>query len=267
MKFKELPLLIKDSNKYFLYRYMSEDKLAFFLKERAIYLTRMDRFKDALEGATPYEISELAHFLSSIPESRNNNIPEDTWTYIKESSELAINEHKAVILARQKERYVSSWYLGLDESYAMWELYAQKGYLIRIPLNVFINSMKDSFKKMRSAFDSADYFVIGEVRYQGFEDMLLNERESLMKFSAFRKSLAFKHEDEYRVVLHTKKGGDSILTPIADKFLNNLRIFASPYFSDSEYERRREYMKVEYSRILQQSNLTKWIRFKDRKPI
>ena len=190
----------------YVYRYFSFEKLIHFLTTGSLYLTRLDQFEDNLEGISPYEINEIRFGLKTKDRPKNPNpaIPEFVRNGQIERARDSLTEIQKKLSFLQKKRFVSCWFLGNVESIGMWDLYASSGFAVRFDREYFQKIIKAGIKYPENIKTGIDLIVVGKVIYQNFDDMMQKEKQSLLKYSVFRKHLSFKHEEEYRVIgFHT----------------------------------------------------------------
>jgi Protein of unknown function (DUF2971) len=258
---------IKDK---FVYRYLSFEKLIHFLSTGSLYLARLDQFEDNLEGISPYEINEIRYSLKLKvkPEYPNPNIPEYVWNRQIKTSKDSLTDVQRKLLDIQKKRFVSCWFLGDVESIGMWDLYANSGFAIRFDREYFQNIIKEGIKYPENLKTGLDLIVIGKVTYQNFDDMLTKEKQSLLKYSVFRKHLSFKHEEEFRLIGFHKEVIESIgleykLGAIIDLEFD---IFANPRMNALSFSTYSEIIKHYSERHkLMESKLKNWLELRNKK--
>ena len=191
-----------DITEKFVYRYLSFEKLVSFLRSNSLYLSRLDKFEDHIEGVSPFYINEIILGLKAAvkPKNPNPNISKQVWDEIIENHKKAVNHYRLNLIKEQKERFVSCWILGDVESLGMWDLYARNGFAIRFERKYFQKLIRENLTNQVDETAKIDLLVAGKVIYQNFDKMMFNELKSGMKYSVFRKHLSFKHENEYRIV-------------------------------------------------------------------
>jgi hypothetical protein len=118
----------------------------------------------------------------------------------------------------------------------MWDIYGKSGFVLRFEQEYFQQLIKDSIKLQKNQTEKIDLLIAGTVQYQNYDEMLFKEKESLIKFSTFRKHIAFKHETEYRIVGFMKE----ILDLAGLKFLPELKdlkfeIIANPRLDSFQF--------------------------------
>tara|TARA_R110002096_G_scaffold429096_1_gene641592 strand:- start:180 stop:995 length:816 start_codon:yes stop_codon:yes gene_type:complete len=247
----------------YTYRYLSLEKLIHFLETGSIYLSRLDKFEDNLEGISPYEIKDL---LSNSDNAQQNLIEKphvvgEIWnSQIKKHKEI-VKLIREKLIQNQKDKYVSCWILGDVESIGMWDLYGKNGFVIRFEKKTFQNLIKKNISHPRNINKNLELIISGKVIYQNFDEMETMEKESLLKYSVFRKHLSFKHEKEYRVVGYSK---DSETTGI-EYFLGNpnqldFQILTSPRMNKFTFDTYKKILLkyINYTKI-SPSKLKIWL--------
>lgn len=249
------------SEKY-VYRYISFEKLIDFLKTGSLWFARMDTFEDNLEGFSPLEISELMLMFQKIPfEFRKGEL----WEEWSQKRKLKLQSIREKLIPVQASNFVNCWILGNTESIGMWDLYGRNGFCIRFKRKVLQNLIKSRIKFQTETFSPSDLLVAGKVNYQDYEQMIWNEKENLLKYAGFRKHIAFKHEDEYRIIIRSKSIKElGIYYSLGKIEIVKFNILASP--------RMKEYQRITYQDIiwkyqpkleLEESKLKPWLEFKN----
>jgi hypothetical protein len=258
----------KEIKKKYVYRYLTIEKLVDFLDTGELFLTRLDKFEDNLENIEPYDINELKFQsgLTEKPQNANPNIPEHQWDELIKISRAGLVQIQKSLQEKQKHRFVSCWILNDVESFAMWDIYGKSGFAIRFERSYFQKLIKDSIEIQKGKTDEIDLLVVGKVVYQNFDEMLLKEKESLLKFSVFRKHLSFNHESEYRIVGYMKE----ILDVPGLRFkLPNIEdldfdIIANPRLDGFQFDKYKGILsKYSQKHPLTESELKIWLEFRN----
>ncbi|OYX83917.1 MAG: hypothetical protein B7Y83_09935 [Flavobacteriales bacterium 32-34-25] len=258
----------KEITEKYVYRYLTIEKLIDFLDTNSIYLARLDKFEDNLENIEPFDINQLKFLTLSKPENANPEIPESFWVENIEKSKIKFKEIQNYLIEKQKKRYVSCWILSDVESFGMWDTYGKSGFVIRFEREYFQKIIKEYTQKQTDPTSKIDLMVVGKVFYQNFEKMLIKEKESLLRFSAFRKHLSFAHESEYRIVGFTNETEDEIGLRFKLPNINELdfEIFANPKLTTFQFQ---QYSKIIEKYIktqkLKESELKNWLEFRNMK--
>ena len=250
----------------YVYRYLTIEKLIDFLDTNTIFLARLDTFEDNLENIEPYDVNQLKFLYLSKPVDANPEISDSIWDEVIEKSKKKFKEIKNYLIEKQKKRFVSCWILNDVESFGMWDTYGKSGFVIRFEREYFQKIIRESKDLQIEPTNKIDLLVVGKVFYQNFEKMLENEKESLMRFSAFRKHLSFKHESEYRIVGFTKECENDI--GLRFKLPNietlNFEIFANPRLSSFQFQQYKKIIdKYSKTKTLKESELKNWLEFRN----
>ena len=87
-----------------------------------------------------------------------------------------------------------------------------------------------------------------------------------MRYSAFRKHIAFKHEEEYRVVIQKVEYNDKLGIEYCLGEIDKLdfELFANPRMSKFSIDKHKRILsKFSKKHILNESKLKPWLKFKD----
>ncbi|WP_323756094.1 hypothetical protein [Roseivirga sp.] len=195
---------IVPSDKLFLYRYITIDKLMDCLLNKRFPLTRLNLFEDKLEGITPQNLSlnlasdkigkEIAPWIGEIVNHITLNI-----------NPIKRNSLRRQKLDFQKYNFASCWFVNDHESVAMWQLYSSPDSIaIKIPVNSFLGEL-DSKR-----FDLTGYnhkkIRYGSVKYYRFDDIgSLSQLVTNENIQGFLKDKSFSHESEFRVILSVEE--------------------------------------------------------------
>jgi len=154
-----------------LWRYMSMEKLASLLKEKALYFCRADLFEDPLEGT---QSKATLDYRPKLFEGAT-----DSWIH-KTMPMLDARIRKCV--------YVNCWHNNKSESGYMWDIYAKdnKGIAIKSSLNRIRNAILDKERE----------FLLSPVNYIDFEKDHTSDANSFYAF--FYKDKSFFNEREFR---------------------------------------------------------------------
>lgn len=256
----------------FVYRYFSIEKFIDFLETNSIYLARLDTFEDSLENIDPYDILEISFLIQAIKDLESDNVnpelPQPKETYIK-SEKSKLKKIQEDLIDKQKYRFASCWVLNNVESFAMWDMYAKNGIVIRFKRKYFEQIIEKSISSQEFKTDNSDYLVIGKVSYQDYNPLKVFGKEDKMhiKYSAFRKHLSFKHEDEYRIVLFTenyKALGIKYKIPNIESL--EIEVFASPRISNFQFNQFQNIINKYSNKVkLKESELKNFLDFKSLK--
>ncbi len=177
-----------------IWRFLDLAKFISMLKERALYMTRADKFEDQFEGA-----------VCSLEDS--NKYDEALTDYYSEclegkpvNEQLIKDEHYAIQMIR-KNSFLSCWYEGPYESIAMWRLYASGKDSKGVAVKTTVGRLKKAIGR---------YVEIGRIDYIDYSKEWPNANEAL-----WRKRLSFDYEHEVRVRVITEGG----LSPTPPEFM------------------------------------------------
>ncbi|MEI7508999.1 MAG: DUF2971 domain-containing protein [Flavobacterium sp.] len=255
----------KEITEKYVYRYLTIEKLIDFLDTNSIYLARLDTFEDNLENIEPYDINQLKFLTLSKPDDANPEMPESFWEELIEKSKIRLKEIQNYLIEKQRKRFVSCWILSDVESFGMWDTYGKSGFVVRFDRVYFQKIIEESIDLQIEPTNKIDLLVAGKVFYQDFEKMLPNEKKSLLRFSAFRKHLSFKHESEYRIVGFTDKNENETGLRFKLPEIENLdfEIFANPRLSSFQFQQYKKiiekYLKADK---LKESELKNFLEFR-----
>ena len=177
-----------------IWRFLDLAKFISLLKERALFMTRADKFEDQFEGAVctladsdKYDAA-LSDYFSEVLEGK------------PVGDQLFENEHHAIQLIR-KNSFLSCWFEGSYESIAMWRLYASGKESKGVAVKSTVGRLKIAIGKP---------VEIGRIEYIDYSKEWPNANEAL-----WRKRLSFEYEHEVRVRIITEGG----LSPNPPEFL------------------------------------------------
>lgn len=174
-----------------IWRYLDFPKFVSLLKDRALFMTRADKFDDVFEGAV-CELKDEQQYNQALAEYYSSFL-EGTQSVAR----LVTESHIANELIRMNS-YISCWNESHHESMAMWRLYASS----HEPKGVAIKSNVGSLRKA-----IGHDVEIGRIQYIDYSKTWLNPNEAL-----WRKRLSFEYEQEVRIRI-TPKGGLSKTPP------------------------------------------------------
>ncbi len=154
-----------------LWRYVDLYRLLDLLQTSELHLTRVDQMEDRWEGA-----------YSSVNVARRPDIYGKDWPAMS----TAFPQMYAYARTRT---FVNCWYMGADESYAMWRLYdaAGKGVAIRT-----------SASRLKSALTGSHLISAAPVSYVDYQTTYIPEGNIF--FPCIHKRKSFAHESEYRLL-------------------------------------------------------------------
>ncbi len=214
----------------YLWRYFDLHKFYSFLKTKDIRFTRMDEFEDPLEGIPLRALLTYVEEKDSelIGEERLSDLILDKSTFGKLSPNMQnrIKNIKAI----QRSSNVSCWFLGNRESMAMWNLYSNEdGVAIKVQASLLIKHFKENYPLI---FNIGAYsFYGGKVHYQDFKSIIYEKDSPIDLKVGLRKDVSYRHEEEFRFVIRTKKGEEampSIYSRIENLADLNMKVICHP---------------------------------------
>jgi hypothetical protein len=163
-----------------IWKYMDFTKFVLLLKN-GLWFSRVDLLEDKFEG----KLSSMSGYLNGIHPGQSKEYDNNVVKSSRNSYEI-----------NRKWYVVNCWNLNKYESIALWSLY------VKGECGVAIQSTYDKLKN--AIYENKDTTRIsGKVKY--------NERKSdkidlsPMVLPAFHKDFIFRHEEEIRFLIHTRK--------------------------------------------------------------
>lgn len=168
-----------------IWRFMDLAKFVSLLKDKALFMTRADRFEDQFEGAVcaeedadRYNEALMVYYAEML---KGNAVPK----------ELFDNERTANRLLRMNS-YINCWYEGEHETMAMWRLYASGKEAKGVAVKTTVGQLKNAI---------GHYVEIGRIEYIDYSIQWPNVNAAL-----WCKSVSFEYEHEVRVRITPEKG-------------------------------------------------------------
>ncbi|AEV32357.1 Protein of unknown function (DUF2971) [Owenweeksia hongkongensis DSM 17368] len=250
---------IETNSPEFIFRYLSWEKLISFITSQNLYLPRLDRFKDNLEGITAYQLVEIlaSHPLLK-PDNPNLTVKqrEDSYRVLLQS----FNKYKLEVQQNQKTTFISCWINSNHESAGLWDNYSDDGFAIKFRRIDFEKIVTQALAET----NSEDNNFIGRVRYFNFHDVFDDEAIMSKVPSFFMKHIGFKYENEYRLILVRPDQRDEQLNLKLECFNPPLfEVIASPYLTNKEFETKAIQLKeINNSIKLIESELKIWMQLR-----
>ncbi len=168
-----------------IWRFMDLAKFVSFLKDKALFLTRADKFEDQFEGAVCAE-EDADRYNEALTEYyaemlNGKAVPK----------ELLDNERNANQLLRMNS-YINCWYEGKYESMAMWKLYASGKEAKGVAVKTTVGQLKKAI---------GHYVEIGRIEYIDYSIQWPSVNAAL-----WRKRVSFEYEHEVRIRITPEKG-------------------------------------------------------------
>jgi hypothetical protein len=145
----EIDSVLKDSLK--LWRYMNLAKLISLLERKAIWLARVDTFRDVHEGRFPDEMRTLI-------EKAYESFPDNDPSLVKSAEDF-----QDYLL---RNTFVSCWHKNIDENMVMWEIYGRD--TDAIALQTTVGRINESID---STMLNGHSLILKSVAYEKSEDV------------------------------------------------------------------------------------------------
>jgi len=168
-----------------IWRFMDLAKFVSLLKDKALFMTRADKFEDQFEGAVCAEEDA----------DRYNEALTEYYAEMQEGKavpkELLDNERNANRLLRMNS-FINCWYEGEHESMAMWRLYASGKEAKGVAVKTTVGQLKKAI---------GHHVEIGRIEYIDYSVQWSNVNVAL-----WRKRVSFEYEHEVRIRIISEKG-------------------------------------------------------------
>jgi hypothetical protein len=161
-----------------LWRYIDLHQLLYFLNTETIFFAPLSSFEDPLEGFS----------------KKNFNAVEADQPAFQKFDHRDLHE-------QQQLMYASCWFLGDNESMAMWETHSNPD---SVALQFNAGSLIDLILRNAENFQSEDFteLTYGKVDYIKLFHLSNNEFEKYNhEFVGFLKDKSYKHEEEFRFIV------------------------------------------------------------------
>lgn len=229
----------------FYWRYLDIHKLLDFLLNKQIVLSRLDTMEDELEAlsSTFLFYHALVKKGPQIDPKFNQNIKkEDLEGFIKaEKENLVYMEEELKKL--KKKAFISCWFYGSEESYAMWKIYSNMdGFALKIPRETFENNFINISVEGKPVLSGS----VNYVKKTPYETKMLHEVFDF-KNAIFQKDISYECEKEYRLgFIDTNSSFDKekiIKCGIPNIKKLNIEIVANPFLEDYKFNNFKEFLK------------------------
>ena len=180
----------------YLWRYLDLHKFISFINKKSICFTRLDKFEDAREGATPNHL--LKRFLF---DKYQKELEETRTTSIGHSiNGRDRNQIDKEIKQIQRFNFASCWFIGSEnsESVAMWNIYSKPN---DVAIKIKYSDFKENLNKHGFLVSNTEMNIVCKpIEYIDFQSpkSLIS---SNMEDSVFMKDNSFNHEKEFRLVI------------------------------------------------------------------
>lgn len=257
----------KNIKSNYLFRYMKSERLFEFLRAGGLSMSRMDQFKDKLEGIATGNIVSLGLLPLLKKEVKwNPSLSKEQIESSKRTATAHLLNARRQLNNIQSCNYVSCWYMADRESVAMWDLYAgmEDGIAIQVERKKLQQMVQSRLAKNQLP-NNTHRVIAGKVVYHDFRRVHLKQNAHLMKYLSFRKDISFDHEKEYRFVLsvsapnNTLKRYEYSLDPMDSL---KIKIIANPRMQENVFTRIQEQIKgISSDLILHESEIKPWYEF------
>ncbi len=168
-----------------IWRFMDFSKFVSLLKDKALFMTRADKFEDKFEGAVAL-MKDAEKYDEALEEYYS-----DITNGQVQTRQLVKDWHFACELLR-KNSFINCWCESNYESLAMWKLYASGHGFCGVAIKTTVGSLRKAI---------GHQVEIGRIDYVDYSKAWLNVNEAL-----WRKRLSFEYEHEVRVRIIPEKG-------------------------------------------------------------
>ena len=132
----------------YLWKFIDIHKFLYFMYEKKLYFTRLDKFEDPNEGLPEFLIRQIYEKEEIFPDKENLNPALFPSEAERENAFLKNQFIKSKLISDaekvQRLQYVNCWFIGESESYAMWNLYSTpESIAIKIKPKQLIESIED----------------------------------------------------------------------------------------------------------------------------
>lgn len=167
------------NDKWHIHRYLTLEKFQWLLQDNGIFLAAASKQSDKLEGI--YDSDSIVELITHSPQIKK--ISKDNWNELDNKFKTMMKDS----MNRNRDyNFISSWFIGQEESQTMWNTYAQDGVIILT--NCCALSLILSKCPVREAIQ------FREVEYND------NEKQKNINNPLFVKHEKFQYEKEYRIV-------------------------------------------------------------------
>jgi len=214
-----MDLILAESNFNFkyLWKYFDIHKFLYFLNEKKIYFARSDRFEDPNEGLPEniirrfYECEVLFPDKEHIKDLNPKLFPNKKEAFIKNQKLIKFLKSEADRI--QNIQFISCWFSGDNESFAMWNTYSSPDSVaIRFNATNLFENIDRSLKEHTSNF-WIQSVICGFVDYQKVypPEYTASKYKSLTeKFPSLYKDHSYSAENEFRFIALAKNKSKKI---------------------------------------------------------
>lgn len=255
-----------------IWRYMDLPKFISMLDNIGLWFIKASTFKD-----DPYEGFSRPKYLKLPSEYKGHGAlklktkKEEKIICIEEMIEIFSKKAAEYCENAQNHLYVNSWFLGEDESMAMWQIYGSQG------CGIAVRSSVGQYKQSAHFKLSSEQYAFGKVKYHQLESSADTVRDfsngpipmpgsSMWKKViplGFHKRTCYEHENEWRAVLYQDPREEKGFFIQVDLEQLIKEIYVGPYAEKFILEVVRSIMsKYDLKKPVKHSDLLKkpWIR-------
>ena len=196
-----------------LWKYFDLHRFIYFLNEKKLFFTRLDKFEDPFEGVATRLLRRDAKY-SKIPDNLENfpeKIPKNVRKKLLNEKKLHNYVIEQDINIAQKRQYINCWFSGDRESMAMWNLYSNTDSVaLKIKFDLLDNYLQTAFRGFIKEIGNRASIISDSVKYlrlNPFDEKLPTQS---VKYSSLKKDVSFEYEKEYRFLIYTIDNLDKI---------------------------------------------------------
>ncbi len=214
-----------------LWRYTDLHQLLYFLNTESIFFAPLSSFSDPLEGISDKYVMKKDDS-GKVSIRRTSTKPDDP----KNIHEEIVDQKLQHI---QQYMYASCWFLGDNESMAMWETHSNPDSVaINFPASELTQLITRRAKKLKSEqFPTLCYGKVDYLKMMPFDEGAMRKRAH--QIIGFLKDKSYKHEEEFRFIV-IQKGQDQPLRgfdlPIGPLSKLPFEIITHPDMEDWKFE-------------------------------
>ena len=223
----------KDQKDEYLTRFLGLHKFISLLRKKTLYFTRLDLLPDPFEGITTTLLKQRM-FASLIPsrEKMNPRLPSEAIENNLNQKASIEKQYSEDAPKKQKSQFVNCWFRGDRESMAMWDLYSNKECVALKIIKTDLISYIEILLDLQPLLYPKNKMICGPVEYCNLNPIDLDVKINV-KYSAFKKDVAYNFENEYRILMvtptsYSDKNPPSLELNITDRLLNNTELICHP---------------------------------------
>jgi hypothetical protein len=235
----------------YLWKFIDIHKFLYFINEKRLHFTRLDKLEDPNEGLPENLIRQIyENELFPVMENLNSAMYPTLRDKAEaiESNQIKKNQLISDAEEIQQIQYANCWFLGNRESYAMWNLYSNPDSIaIRIRPKELIECVEGEVMKLSDSH--INKIVCGKMSYNRVyppEYEMEKYQKLENKYSAFKKDSSYEYESEYRFIAVSATINDNISKfEIQLEDLHNLdfKILTHPKMENWMYDNIRSILK------------------------